>query len=192
MNSFIPDRSDALRVFKQYNDDESLLKHALAVEAVMRNFARKNGEDEETWGIIGLVHDIDYQQYPKEHCSKAAEILQKEQWPESYIRAVVSHGWGLCSDVKPETLLEKTLYAVDELTGLVAATALVRPSKSVLDMQVKSVKKKWKDRSFAAGVNRDVITKGAEVLSIEIDELIAATIEGMRDVAEEIGLQGTV
>ncbi len=158
----------------------------------MRYMARKNGEDEEKWGIIGLVHDLDYERYPEEHCRKSPELLREAGWPEEYIRAVVSHGWGICSDVAPFSLLEKTLYAVDELTGLVTTSALVRPSKSILDMEAKSVKKKWKDKRFAAGVNREVIEKGAALLGVELPELITDTIMGMRTVAGEIGLEGEV
>jgi predicted hydrolase (HD superfamily) len=156
----------------------------------MRYFARKRGEDEEKWGIIGLVHDLDYGQFPEEHCRKSEEILRENNWPEEYIRAVVSHGWGICSDVEPQTELEKVLYAVDELTGLVVTTALVRPSKSVLDVKTKSVKKKWKDKRFAAGVDRSIIEKGAQMLDVEITDLITDTIKGMQEVAEEIGLKG--
>lgn len=190
MNNYLPTREDALKLLKEYNQDDSLIKHALAVEGVMRYIARKNGEDEEKWGIIGLVHDLDYYKFPDQHCQKSKEILEEKGWPEEYIRAVVSHGWGICSDVKPETKLEKTLYAVDELTGLVTTTALVRPSKSVLDVEVKSVKKKWKDKRFAAGVSREVIQKGAQMLGVELSQLIEDTIVGMREVAEEIGLKG--
>ena len=156
----------------------------------MRYMARKYGEDEEKWGIVGLVHDLDYEKYPDQHCKKTEEILREEGWPEEYIRAVVSHGWGIVTDVKPESLMEKVLYAVDELTGLVVTSALVRPSRSVLDMKAKSVKKKWKDKSFAAGVNREVIEQGAEMLGVELSDLITDTIMGMREVAEEIGLKG--
>jgi len=187
-----PTREDALNLFKKYNKTESLTTHALSVEAVMRHFAEKYGEDPEKWGIIGLVHDIDYEMYPDEHCTKAREILEQDQWPDEYIRAVVSHGWGICCDVKPETLLEKVLYAIDELTGLVTTTALVRPSKSVMDMKAKSVKKKWKNKKFAAGVNREIIEKGAEMLGMELGELITETITGMRNVAQEIGLKGNL
>jgi putative nucleotidyltransferase with HDIG domain len=187
-----PTREDALRLFKEYNSSESLLKHALAVEGVMRHIARKHGEDEEKWGIIGLVHDLDYEQYPEEHCTVTKKILEEHDWPEEYIRAVVSHGWGICSDVEPQSLLEKSLYAIDELTGLVTTTALVRPSKSVLDMKVKSVKKKWKEKGFAAGVDRNIIEQGAGMLGVELGELIGDTIEGMRNVAEDIGLKGNV
>ena len=187
-----PTREEALRLFKEYNGSESLLKHALAVEGVMRYMARKQGENEEKWGIIGLVHDLDYEKYPEEHCTATQKILEEHDWPEEYIRAVVSHGWGICSDVEPRSLLEKTLYAVDELTGLVTTTALVRPSKSVLDMKAKSVKKKWKEKGFAAGVDRSIIERGAEMLGVETGELIEDTIAGMRNVAEEIGLKGNV
>jgi len=183
-------REQALTLLKEYNKNESLIKHALAVEAVMRYCARKHGEDEGKWGVIGLIHDLDYEQFPQQHCQKTEEILRAHNWPEEYIRAVLSHGWGICTDVEPKTDLEKTLYAVDELVGLIVATALVRPSKSVLDMKVKSVKKKWKDKSFAAGVNRDVIEKGAGMLGTELGELIEDAIMGMREVADEIGLKG--
>jgi putative nucleotidyltransferase with HDIG domain len=189
MSTQVPTREDAFVLLKEYNKNESLIKHALAVEGVMRYIARKRGEDEEKWGVIGLIHDLDYEQYPEEHCRKTGEILKERGWPEAYIRAVVSHGWGICVDVEPKTVLEKTLYAIDELTGLVVTTALVRPSKSVMDLKAKSVKKKWKDKRFAAGVDRSIIEKGAKMIDIEIGELITDTIMGMRDVAEEIGLK---
>lgn len=191
MNQRTPTREEAYQLLTKYNKSDSLIKHALAVEGVMRYFARKRGEDEEKWGIIGLVHDLDYEQYPQEHCRKSREILEEHGWPEEYIRAVVSHGWGICSNEEPRTELEKTLYAVDELTGLVTASALVRPSKSVLDMKTSSVKKKWKDKSFAAGVDRAIIEKGAAMLGMDLTELITDTIEGMKSVAEAIGLKGT-
>jgi len=187
-----PDREEAWRILKENVPNQNLQRHALAVEAVMRHIAKKRGQDEEMWGVIGLVHDVDYERYPEEHCARAPEILRGHGWPEEYIRAVVAHGWGICSDVEPRTDLEKTLYAVDELTGLVTAAALVRPSKSVLDLPAKSVRKKWKDKAFAAGVNRAVIEKGAEMLGVDLAELIADTIEGMASVAEEIGLKGGV
>lgn len=190
METHIPTRQEAYELLCKYNTNESLIKHALAVESVMRYMARKNGEDEEKWGVIGLVHDLDYEKYPDEHCRKTPEFLREAGWPEEYIRAVVSHGWGICSDVKPVNVLEKTLYAVDELTGLVATSALVRPSKSVLDMEAASVKKKWKDKRFAAGVNREVIEQGAVLLDMDLTELITDTIMGMRAAAREIGLAG--
>ncbi len=192
MSSNVPTREEALELLENYNKSDSLIKHALAVEGVMRYMARKRGEDEEKWGIIGLIHDLDYEQFPDEHCKKTEEILRENKWPEDYIHAVISHGWGICVDVKPESEMEKVLYAIDELTGLVVTTALVRPSKSVLDVKTKSVKKKWKDKRFAAGVDRSIIEKGAEMLGVEISELITDTIAGMQEVAEEIGLKGNV
>ena len=185
-----PSREEAFLLLKEYNKNEGLIKHALAVEAVMRYCARKRGEDEEKWGIIGLVHDLDYEQFPQQHCRKTEEILTSHNWPAEYIRAILSHGYGLCTDVEPKSELEKVLYAVDELVGLVAATALVRPSKSVMDMESKSVKKKWKEKSFAAGVNRDVIEKGAVMLGVELTSLIEDVIMGMRQAADKIGLKG--
>ena len=185
-----PSRQEAFLLLKKYNKSEGLIKHALAVEGVMRYYARKLGRDEEKWGVIGLIHDLDYEQFPEQHCHKTEEILTSENWPAEYIRAVVSHGWGICTDIEPQSDLEKVLYTVDELTGLVVTTALVRPSKSVMDLKAKSVKKKWKDKSFAAGVNREVIEKGAEMLGVELGELINDVIMGMRDVADEIGLKG--
>jgi len=188
----IPTRAEAFELLKKYNKTESLIKHALAVEGVMRYMARKFNADEEKWGVVGLIHDLDYEQFPDQHCKKTEEILRENNWPEECIRAVVSHGWGICTDVKPETEMEKVLYAIDELTGLVVTTALVRPSKSVMDVKTKSVKKKWKDKRFAAGVDRSIIENGAEMLGVEISELITDTIAGMREVAEEIGLKGSV
>jgi len=190
MGQKIPTRQEALDLLHQYNETDSLRKHAYAVEGVMRYIARKRGENEEKWGIVGLIHDLDYERFPDQHCTKTGEILREHGWPEEYIRAAVSHGWGRCSEVIPLTPLEKALYAVDELTGLVVTTALVRPSKSVLDVQVKSVKNKWKDKRFAAGVDRSIIERGAEMLQVGLDELIDDTIKGMQEVAEAIGLKG--
>ena len=190
MSPNAPSREQAFELFKKYNKSESLIKHALAVEGVMRYFARKRGQDEDQWGTIGLIHDLDYEQFPDQHCKKTEEILKENKWPEEYVRAVVSHGWGICSDVKPESDMEKVLYAIDELTGLVVTSALVRPSKSVMDMKAKSVKKKWKQKQFAAGVDRSIIEKGAEMLGVELSELITDTIMGMREVAAAIGLKG--
>lgn len=190
MSTMIPTREQALELFKKYNKSESLLKHALSVEGVMRYMARKAGEDEDKWGVIGLIHDLDYEMYPGQHCKMTEKILTENRWPQEYIRAVLSHGWGLASDVEPISLLEKTIYAIDELTGLVTTSALVRPTKSVLDMEARSVRKKWNDRKFAAGVNRSVIEKGAAMLSVSLDDLITDCIMGMREVAEEIGLKG--
>ena len=192
MNSKVPTRKEAYSLLTEYNKNESLIKHALAVEGVMRYIARKRDEDEEKWGVIGLIHDLDYEKYPDQHCQKTKEILKENDWPDEYIRAVVSHGFGICTDVEPRTELEKYLYAIDELTGLVVTSALVRPSKSVLDMKAKSVKKKWKNKKFAAGVNRSVIEKGAGMLGVEVAQLITDTIMGMREVADQIGLKGSV
>jgi predicted hydrolase (HD superfamily) len=191
MGSNIPTREDAIQLLKEYNQNESLIKHAMAVEGVMRHFARKRGEDEEKWGIVGIVHDLDYERFPEQHCRKTEEILRGRNWPEEYIRAVVSHGWGICTEVKPESDMEKVLFAVDELTGLVTTSALVRPSKSVLDMEASSVKKKWKDKRFAAGVDRSIIERGAAMLGMDLTVLITETILGMREVAEKIGLKGS-
>ncbi len=188
----IPTRDQALDLLKRYNKTESLLKHAYAVEGVMRYIASKTGEDEEMWGIIGLIHDLDYEMYPDQHCKMTEKILRENNWPEEYIRAVLSHGWGLVTDVEPVSRLEKTIYAIDELTGLVATSALVRPSKSVLDMESRSVKKKWNDKRFAAGVDRTVIEKGAAMLGVTLDDLITDCIMGMRNVAEETGLKGNL
>jgi len=192
MSTHVPTREEALNLLKEFNQSESLVKHALTVEGVMRYMARRRDQDEEKWGIIGLVHDLDYERYPQQHCQKTEEILRERGWPEDYIHAVMSHGWGLVTDVKPEHEMERVLYAIDELTGLVTAVALVRPSKSVLDMKAKSVAKKWKDKRFAAGANREVIQKGADMLGVELSELFEDVIMGMREVAEAIGLKGTV
>ena len=190
MGEKIPTREEALKLLHQYFETDSLRKHAYAVEGVMRYIARKRGEDVEKWGIIGLIHDLDYEKCPEQHCQKTREILEGEGWPEEYIRAAVSHGWGLCCDVEPQTVLEKTLFTIDELTGLVVTTALVRPSKSVLDVTSKSVKNKWKDKRFAAGVDRSIIEKGAAMLGVPLEEVIEDTIKGMQEVAEAIGLKG--
>lgn len=183
-----PTYDEALALLKEFNQSESLLKHAYAVEGVMRYMARKRGADEEKWGIVGLVHDLDYERFPEQHCGKTREILTEQGWPEEYIRAVVSHGWGICSDVEPKTDMEKMLYTIDELTGLITAAALVRPSKSVMDMEAKSVMKKWKDKAFAAGVNRSVIEKGSAMLGIDLNQLVTDAILGMREVKDRIGL----
>lgn len=190
MKSPTPTRYEAMALLREFNQSEMLIRHALAVEAVMRHMALRFGGDADEWGVVGLIHDVDFERYPDEHCVKAREILAERGWPEQYIRAVVSHGWGICSDVEPISDMEKCLFAVDELTGLVAATALVRPSKSVLDMKAKSVKKKWGNARFAAGVDRGVIEKGAAMLGMELTELIDETIAGMRTVAGQIGLAG--
>jgi predicted hydrolase (HD superfamily) len=185
-----PTREEAWALLREFNESDSLIKHALCVEGVMRYVARKRGEDEDKWGVIGLVHDLDYEHYPDQHCKKTEAILRDRDWPEDYIRAIVSHGWGICSDIEPRDDMEKVLYAIDELTGLVTAVALIRPSKSVLDLAPKSVTKKWKDKAFAAGVDRSIISKGAEMLGVDRSELIEDVIMGMREVADAIGLRG--
>ncbi|EQB89057.1 putative nucleotidyltransferase with HDIG domain [Clostridium punense] len=191
MATYIPTREDAFKLFKEYNKSENLTKHALSVEAVMIHFAELLGlEDVNKWGIIGLVHDIDYEMYPEEHCVKAREILSERNWPEDYIHAIQSHGYKICSEVEPIGIMEKVLYTIDEITGLITATVLMRPSKSILDLELKSVKKKWKDIRFAAGVDRDLIEGGAKLLGMELEYIISETIKGMQKVAEEIGLKG--
>ena len=186
------DRDAAIALWRTYNEEESLFRHALSVEAAMRHFAAKYGEDVEFWGIVGLLHDIDYGRFPKEHLAHARMILEDAGFGEVLIRAVLSHGWGLCSDVEPIHRMEKVLFAVDELTGFIAACAYVRPSRSVLDMEVKSVRKKWGSVAFAAGVNRSVVEKGAAMMDLSLDELIAETIVALRAVAAEVGLKGTL
>lgn len=193
MERTVPNREEAYQLLKKYNQSESLIKHALTVESVMIHFAEILGEpDKEKWGVIGLVHDIDYEMYPEQHCIKAREILAENNWPEDYIHAVESHGWGICSPVEPVERMEKVLFTIDELTGLIAATALMRPSKSILDIELKSVKKKWKQKSFAAGVNREVIEQGSQMLGMEMDYILEETIKGMQKVAESIGLKGNL
>ena len=184
-----PTREEAWQLFCRYNESESLKKHALSVEGVMRHFARLLGEpDVEKWGVVGLLHDLDYEKWPEEHCAKVQELLREAEADEDYIHAVASHGWGLCCDVEPVEQMELVLYTIDELTGLVTAAALMRPSHSVMDMELKSVKKKYKDKKFAAGVNRAVIEDGASRLGMDLDEVIWQTVLGMRTVADAIGL----
>ncbi len=185
------DREEALALLKTYNTRESLITHALSVEAVMRRFAQYYGEDEEYWARIGLLHDIDYELYPDQHCKMAPTLLREAGIDDEMIRAVVSHGWGICTDVEPVKQVEKVLYTIDELTGLITATALMRPSKSLHDLTVKSVTKKWKTKGFSVGVDRDLIQKGCDMLPMERNDVIQLTIEGMRTVAADIGLEGT-
>lgn len=193
MENAKPTREEAFNLLKEYNKSDSLIKHALSVESVMKHFAEVFGEkDVEKWDIVGLMHDLDYEMYPEQHCIKVREILEEHNWPEDYIHAIQSHGYGLCCDIKPVERMEKILYTIDELTGLITATALMRPSRSILDLETKSVKKKWKQKSFAAGVNREVIEEGAGELSMDLDSVICETIKGMQSVAEEIGLKGNL
>lgn len=181
-------REEALEFLKKYNKEAFHIQHALTVEGVMRWYAQELGyaEDEEYWGIVGLLHDIDFELYPEEHCVKAPELLAAGGVGEDMIHSVCSHGYGLCCDVKPEHEMEKVLFAADELTGLIWSAALMRPSKSVMDMEVKSLKKKFKDKKFAAGCSRDVIRTGAEQLGWELDELFEKTILAMRSCEAEI------
>lgn len=180
-------REDAWALLKEYNKEHFHLQHAATVEGVMRWYAQELGYGDEAdfWGIVGMLHDLDFEKYPEEHCIKEEQILRDLDYPEELIHAVVSHGYGECTDVAPEHEMEKVLFATDELTGLIGACALVRPSKSVQDMPVKSVKKKFKDKSFAAGCSRDVINKGAEMLGWPLEELIEKTILAMRSCEDE-------
>jgi len=184
----MPTREDAFNLLKAYNGD-TLVTHGLAVEGTMRYFAHKAGEDEELWGIVGLLHDLDYEKFPEQHCHKGAEILRENGYSEEIIRGMMSHGWGICTDLEPQNKMEKTLYAVDELTGLITACALVRPSKSVMDLELSSAKKKFKDKNFAAGASREVISKGADMLGVTVDELIVDVIAAMRAIAPHLGLE---
>ena len=179
-------KEQAWETVKKYNKDKFHLQHALTVGKVMKQFALEAGEDAEYWEIIGMLHDVDFELYPEQHCQKAPEMLREAGADDGVIHAVCSHGYGLCSDVKPELLMEKILFATDELTGLIGAAALMRPSKSVQDMELKSLKKKFKDKSFAAGCSRDVIRQGAEMLGWELDELLSKTLEAMRACEAEL------
>ncbi len=186
-----PTREKAWELLTQYNESDSLQKHALTVEGVMRHFAGLYpGEDPELWGVVGLLHDLDYEKYPEQHCVKEQEILREAGADEVIIRATASHGWGLRVDIKPEHEMEKVLYASDELTGLIGAAALMRPSKSTADMELKSLKKKFKDKKFAAGCSRDVIANGAQLLGWELDKLLDMTLRAMQ--AEEEAIEAAV
>jgi len=184
----IPTRDEAYLLLKEYMQNDALLKHALAVEGVMRHYAALYSEDIEFWGAVGLLHDLDYEKWPEQHCKKVVEILESHGIAESIIHAVVSHGYQICSDVAPEHKMEKVLYAIDELTGLINATAIMRPSKSVLDLEYKSVWKKYKTANFAAGVDRSVVERGCEMMGAELKDVIEEVIAGMKSVAVEIGL----
>ena len=182
-------REEALELLKKYNKDAFLIRHGLTVEAVMRYMAEKLGYDEEHWGIVGLLHDIDFELYPEEHCKKAPELLREGGVGEDIIHSVCSHGYGICSDVVPEHEMEKVLFACDELTGLIWAAALMRPSKSTKDMELKSLKKKYKSKGFAAGCSREVIAQGAEMLSWDLDRLLSLTLEAMQAKEDIINAQ---
>ena len=184
----IPARDEAWALLNEYNKSEALIKHALAVEGVMRHCAGVYGEDAAVWGAIGLLHDLDYDMYPEQHCVKTMEIMRERGLDEWFIRACASHGYGLCVDIEPISLAERVLFTIDELTGLVTAAALMRPSRSVTDLEVKSVMKKYKTRGFAAGCDRDLIERGCRMLDAPVEEIIAHVIAGMRAVHAEIGL----
>ena len=181
-------REEAFKLLKEYNKDSFHIKHALTVEGVMKYFAEKlgYGEQKEFWGIVGLLHDLDFEKYPEEHCIKEQEIMKEKGIDEKIIHATASHGYNLTVDIKPEHEMEKILYATDELTGLIGAVAIMRPSKSVQDLELKSVKKKFKNEKFAAGCSRKVIEDGAEMLGWELDKLIEETILAMRVDEEKI------
>lgn len=179
-------REEAMALLKKYNQEPFHIQHALTVEGVMRWFAKENQEDEEFWGIAGLLHDVDFEKWPDQHCKKAPELLAEIGASEELVHAVCSHGYGICSDVEPELLMEKILFAADELTGLIWAAALMRPSKSVMDMEVKSIKKKFKDKRFAAGCSREIIQRGADMLGWELSELFEKTLEAMRSCEADV------
>lgn len=183
-----PDRAAALALLRKYNQESFHVRHALTVEAVMRWYAETlgYGEDAEFWATVGLLHDVDFEQWPEEHCRKAPELLAEIGCSEEFVHAVCCHGYGLCSDVEPVHEMEKVLFASDELTGLIGAAALMRPSKSVEDMELSSLKKKFKDKKFAAGCSRDVIRQGAQMLGWELDTLLDRTLQAMRATESQI------
>ena len=180
------ERKDAINLLKKYNKEEFHIRHALTVEGVMRYFARENNEDEEYWGNIGLLHDVDFELYPEEHCKKCVELLKENNVDDNMINSICSHGYGICSDIEPTQIMEKILFATDELTGLIWAAAKMRPSKSTKDMEVSSLKKKFKDKKFAAGCSRDTIKEGAEKLGWTLEELFEKTILAMREDEDRI------
>ena len=186
-----PNRDEALNLLRKYNKEESHIHHALAVEGTMRHFAKLAGEDEDLWGVVGILHDIDWEQTtetPERHCHVAPDMLREAGVDEDIIHAVQSHGYGICTDVAPSNAMEKTLFTIDELTGLIITAGLVRPSRSLGDLELKSVKKKWKDKAFARGVNRDIIKEGAERMGMPLDKVIEETIRALRPIEKQIGL----
>jgi len=187
----IPTREEAYLLLKKHNHEENHIQHARAVEATMRHFARKMEGDEDLWGVVGILHDIDWEKTmddPARHCNLSPLLLREAGVDEAIIHAVQSHGFSICTDVEPVNDMEKTLFTIDELTGLIITAGLVRPSKSLSDLEVKSVKKKWKDKAFARGVNREIIQRGAEVMGWQLDDVIENTILALRPVEKEIGL----
>lgn len=181
-------RETAVGLLLKYNKEKFHIQHAVTVENVMKDYAEKLGYADEAaeWGIVGLLHDVDFEKYPEQHCIKAPELLREVNASDELIHAVCSHGYGITVDIKPEHEMEKVLFACDELTGLIGAAALMRPSKSVSDMELKSLKKKFKDKKFAAGCSREIISKGAEMLGWELDKLLGDTLEVMRDAEKDI------
>ncbi len=188
--SSIPTREEAWILLNEFNKEEFHLKHARIVEGVMRYFAKElgHGSEEDFWGIVGLLHDLDFGMYPEEHCKKSQEIMRERGIDERIVRATASHGYGLTVDIKPEHEMEKVLYAVDELTGLIGAVAIMRPSKSTMDLELSSVKKKFKTPKFAAGCSREVIENGALMLGWDLEDLLLRTIVALRDVEQTTGL----
>lgn len=184
-------REQALSLLKKYNQEPFHLLHAFTVEAVMRELAKTQGFEKESafWALCGLLHDVDFEQYPQEHCTKAPELLAEINAEPEMVHAICSHGYGLVSQIKPEHTMEKVLFAIDELTGLIGAAARMRPSKSVQDMEVSSLKKKFKDKKFAAGCSREVIKQGAEMLGWTLDELFEKTLQAMRVTEEDVRAQ---
>ena len=179
-------RAQALALLQNYNQEPFHIFHGLTIEGTMRYFAREMGEDEDFWGLVGLLHDVDFEKYPQQHCLKAPELLSEIGAEPEFIHAVCSHGYGICCDVEPTLPMEKVLFAADELTGLIGAAARMRPSKSVMDMEVASLKKKFKDKKFAAGCSRDVIIQGAERLGWTLEELMEKTILAMRSCEDSV------
>lgn len=182
------DRQQAYEILTKYTKNKNLVNHGLAVEGAMRHFAALNGQDQDYWGNIGMLHDVDYEMYPTEHLSHTAELLAPYGVSEAEIHAINSHGWGICSDVEPTEYMEKVLFTIDELTGLIVACALVTPEKKLAGVTVESVLKKWKKKDFARGANREIIAKGAEMLGMPLEEVVAETLKGMQAVAQNIGL----
>ena len=180
------ERNKAWDLLRKYNKEPFHLRHALTVEGVMRYFAEQRGEDADFWGVAGLLHDIDFEMWPEEHCRKAPELLREGGADEAVVHAVCSHGWGECSDVEPTHEMEKLLFAADELTGLIWSASLMRPSKSVQDMELKSLKKKFKDKKFAAGCSREIILKGAELCGLTLEELMQQTLDAMRETEDAV------
>ena len=189
-------REQAMGLLRKYNTEPFHIQHALTVEGVMRWFAQENGEDADFWGLCGLLHDVDFEKWPEQHCQKAPELLAEVNASAEMVHAICSHGYGICCDVEPTAQMEKILFAADELTGLIGAAARMRPSKSVMDMELSSLKKKFKDKKFAAGCSRDVIRTGADRLGWSLDELMEKTILAMRScevsVAKEMEEMGIV